>query len=196
MIPNSKVNHSDKINLLETKSIWSFKQKIARALWLPFSFVIRIKGPRFLSPVRVCLLRVFGAKIGNRVLVSGEVHIWCPWNLEIGDYSAISFNVEIYNFAKITIGRNTVISQHSYLCTATHDYTAPNLPLIMKPIFIGSQSWVAAKTFVAPGVTIGEGCVIGACSVVTKNIADWNVAAGNPAKIIRTRVINSNTKLI
>jgi putative colanic acid biosynthesis acetyltransferase WcaF len=107
----------------------------------------------------------------------------------MGERSCIGFNTEIYNFAPVEIGDHVVISQRSYLCTSTHNYGHPHFPLVSAPISIGSQAWIAAEAFIAPGVTIGEGTVIGARSLVTKSMPPWMVCAGNPCRSIKPRVI-------
>ena len=163
--------------------------KILRALWSLFQLPFLPHTPRFLSPLRIFLLRLFGAKIASPNLICGGVKVWCPWNLEIGRASAIAYGVELYNFAPIRIGENSVVSQYSYLCTSTHDYTNPLYPLVSKPIEIGSQAWIAAGVFVAPGVSIGDGAVVGARSVVTKNVREWTVSAGNPCREIKPRIL-------
>jgi putative colanic acid biosynthesis acetyltransferase WcaF len=165
------------------------RELILRALWqcvqLPF-YPLR---PRALSPVRVSLLRIFGAKIGKKVLICGGVRVHVPWNLEIGDHTAIGDKVEIYNLAPVYIGEHTTISQHAYLCASSHDYTRSDFPLYSLPITIGSQAWVASGAFVGPGVTIHEGAVVGARSVVLREVPPWTVAAGNPCRVIRPRVV-------
>jgi putative colanic acid biosynthesis acetyltransferase WcaF len=110
-------------------------------------------------------------------------------NLEMGDYSVLGAGVQVYNLAPISIGSNCVISQDSYLCSATHDYTDPAFPLESRPITVHSGAWIAAKVFVAPGITIGEGAVVGACSVVTRPVPPWMVCAGNPCRPIKPRVL-------
>jgi putative colanic acid biosynthesis acetyltransferase WcaF len=162
---------------------------LRRALWecvqLPF-YPLR---PRRLSWMRVALLRMFGAKIGRNVLICGGVRVHVPWNLELGDYAAIGDKVEIYNLAPIRIGAHSTVSQHTYLCTSSHDYTRSDFPLYSLPITVGAQAWIAAGAFVAPGVTIGEGSVVGARSVVLRDIPPWTVAAGNPCKLIKPREV-------
>jgi putative colanic acid biosynthesis acetyltransferase WcaF len=162
---------------------------LRRALWecvqLPF-YPLR---PRRLSWMRVALLRMFGAKIGRNVLICGGVRVHVPWNLELGDYAAIGDKVEIYNLAPIRIGAHTTVSQHTYLCASSHDYTRSDFPLYSLPITVGAQAWIAAGAFVAPGVTIGEGSVVGARSVVLRDIPPWTVAAGNPCKLIKPREV-------
>lgn len=81
------------------------------------------------------------------------------------------------------------MSQGSHLVTGTHDYTQEGFPLIIKPINIGSQCWIATEAFIHPGITIGEGCVIGARSVVIKDMPVWTVCSGHPCKPIKKRVM-------
>jgi len=142
------------------------------------------------NPWRICILRVFGACITGDALVPGSCRILQPWKLTLGDGVAIGRQVEIYNYAPVSIGDMTVISQYSYLCTGTHDYTDPHMPLTWAPIDIGPECWVAAGVFIGPGVSIGHGTVVGARSVVTRDLAEWSVCAGNPCKRLKTRALN------
>jgi putative colanic acid biosynthesis acetyltransferase WcaF len=162
---------------------------LRRALWECVQLPFHPLRPRGLSRMRVALLRMFGAKIGKNVLICGGVRVHVPWNLELGDYAAIGDKVEIYNLAPIRIGAHTTVSQHTYLCASSHDYTRSDFPLYSLPITVGAQAWIAAGVFVAPGVTIGEGSVVGARSVVLRDIPPWTVAAGNPCKLIKPREV-------
>ncbi len=137
------------------------------------------------------VLRLFGSKIGVQVNVYNTVRIYMPWNLEIGDYSSIGEYAYIYNLGKIRIGKSTTISQRVHLCAGTHDYTDPAMPLLKLPISINDQSWICADSFIGPDVIIGEGAVVGARAVVTKNVNDWNVVAGNPARVIKKRKLRA-----
>jgi len=134
------------------------------------------------------VLKLFGAKIGRAVHIYPGVKIWAPWNLEILDHAGIASGVNLYSQGKITIGRFTVVSQGSHICAGTHDYETPGFPLITKPIVIGDYSWVAADVFIHPGVTIGEGSVIGARSVVARDIPEWKIAVGFPCEVIKDRL--------
>ncbi len=165
------------------------KIKLLRTLWHCFQLPFFAHTPRLLSPLRILLLRLFGARIGPDCHVDNGVRIWIPWNLTVGRCSCIGFHSEIYNFAPVEIGDHVVLSQRSYLCTSTHDYTHSRFREISSPITVHSQAWVAAEVFIAPGVTVGEGAVIGACSVVTRSMPPWTVCAGNPCKPIRPRKI-------
>jgi putative colanic acid biosynthesis acetyltransferase WcaF len=79
------------------------------------------------------------------------------------------------------------VSQDSYLCASSHDITDHKHALILKPIVIEDQVWVAADAFIGPGVIIGQGAVVGARSAVFKNVEVWTVVGGNPAKFIKKR---------
>src|SRR5580704_9122839 len=159
---------------------------LKRLLWLCVQLPFWLRIPRVLNPIRIALLRLFGAQIGRRCLV-GTARIWIPWNLRMAEFSAIGDGAEIYNLAPVQIGPNSVVSQRSYLCTATHDYTKSDFPIYSLPIKIGASAWIAACAFIGPGINVGEGAVVGACSVVTKDVPPWTVCAGNPCRVIKTR---------
>jgi putative colanic acid biosynthesis acetyltransferase WcaF len=94
----------------------------------------------------------------------------------------------------IKIGAYSTISQYSYLCTASHDYRSLKMPLVAAPITIGERVWITADVFVGPGVTIGEGSVVLARSTVLKSVDSWMVVGGNPAKVIKARVLVQDTE--
>lgn len=148
-------------------------------------------SPQFLYGWRRFLLRLFGAKIGQKVHVRPSARITYPWKLTIGDYSWIGDNVELYTWGEITIGTNTVISQWSYICAAGHDFTSLSFDTFQKPVHIGNQVWVATDVFVAPGVTIGDAAVIGTRSTVLTNMPEAMVCYGNPAKPVKPRETKS-----
>jgi putative colanic acid biosynthesis acetyltransferase WcaF len=139
--------------------------------------------------IRNMILRLFGAKIPLKSLVYSSCKIYAPWNLTIGEHACVGPNTELYNKDKIAIKDNVVISQGSYLCTASHDISKKLLPLVTAPIIIENQAWIAAGTFIGMGVTIGEGAVVGARAAVFKDIEPWTVVGGNPAKFIKKREI-------
>jgi len=178
-----------RIDLYKVPSDTPFKVKLLRALWGLFQIPFWRHTPKGLSPVRIALLKLFGAKIAPGCEIGAGVRIWVPWNLTMGERSAIGFEAEIYNFAPVIIGRHVVVSQYTYVCTSTHDYTHPHFPLVSQPIRIGSQAWVATGCLLTPGVTIGEGAVIGARSLVTKSMPAWTVCAGSPCKPLKKRII-------
>ena len=127
-------------------------------------------SPQILYGWRRFLLRLFGAKIGNGVIIRPTAKVTYPWKVQIGDYSWIGDDVVLYSLGNITIGKNAVISQRSYICTGSHDYTKPEFTIYNSPVIIEDESWLATDVFVAPGVTIGSGAVIGARSSVYKSV--------------------------
>lgn len=177
----------DSIELKNSRHPWTLGQKLKRALWIAVWALFGRPGPRRFSPWRVFLLRLFGAQVHKSVLICGGVRVLMPWNLRIGEYTAIGDGVDIYNFGQVDIGSNTCISQRVWLCTGTHDYNKPDFPLIWDDIRIGDAVWLAAESFVAPGVTVADGAVVGARSVVTRDLQGWTVNAGNPCVLIKPR---------
>jgi putative colanic acid biosynthesis acetyltransferase WcaF len=145
-------------------------------------------SPQLFYGFRRWLLRRFGAQIGAGVIIRPSVKIPYPWKLKIGDYSWIGDDVVLYCFADITIGRDAVVSQKSYLCAGTHDYRSPNFDITASPIVIEDEAWIAADVFVAPGVTIGKGAVVGSRSSVFTNLPAMTVCVGSPARAIHARI--------
>lgn len=161
----------------------------ARALWSVVWTLLFRPTPRPLHAWRVMLLRAFGAKVGRQVRVYQSVRIWAPWNLTMEDGSCLGDDVDCYNVDRVHLEQRAVVSQYSFLCTATHDYTRQALPLQVAPIRIGADAWVTARAFIGPGITIGLGAVVGAGSVVTRDVEPWTVVVGNPARKVKHRTI-------
>lgn len=163
------------------RSIW-FVQ-----LWLVFEAIFVRSSPQVLYGWRRFCLRLFGAKIGRDVLIRPGVRVTFPWKVTIGDHCWIGDNVTLYNIAAIKIGDNSVVSQEAYLCTGSHDYHESSFSLVSSPITIEPESWVAARSFIGPGVTIGRGAIVGACSVVLRSVDSGAIVAGVPAKRVGAR---------
>lgn len=144
-------------------------------------------SPQFMFGWRRWLLKLFGAKIGRGVLIRPSVKVTYPWKVRIGDSAWIGDNVVLYSLGEIEIGDNAVVSQRSYLCSASHDYTQTDFPIYDQKICIGAQAWLATDVFVAPGVSIGAGAVVGARSSVFHDLPAMTVCIGTPAKFIKTR---------
>ena len=161
---------------------------VKRIVWsIVNKTLFRLLITPYLKEVRNALLRMFGAKVAKGIMIYPSVDIWYPWKLEIGRYSCIGPKVNLYNKDSIIIGDNVVISQESFLCTASHDYNKASHDLITKPIIIHDRVWVASQAFVGMGVTLGEGAVVGARSAVFMDVEPWTVVGGNPATSIKKR---------
>lgn len=163
------------------------KSKFKVQLWWFFYALLFKPSPQVLYGWRRVLLKLFGAKIGKKAIIRPTVEITYPWNLVIGDYCQIGDNVVLYTLGKIEIGNHSVISQRSYLCAGGHDYKRIEFPIFSKKIVIEDQCWIAADVYVAPGIHVGRGTVVGARSSVFKNLPSGKVCLGSPAKVIKDR---------
>lgn len=168
--------------------------RAGRALWRIVQGTLFRFSPRPLHPFRAILLRLFGARVSLKARVYPRVRVWAPWNLELEDYATLADDVDCYCVDLIRIGAHTTVSQYSFLCGASHDHERADMPLTPAPIVIGSHCWLAADVFVAPGVTIGEGTVVGARSSVFRDLPAWKVCVGSPARPTGDRVVRSRNE--
>jgi putative colanic acid biosynthesis acetyltransferase WcaF len=160
---------------------------VVQLWWLVQATLFRA-SPQVMYGFRRWLLRLFGAQIGKGVIIRPSVTIPYPWKLQVGDYSWIGDHAVLYTFAKITIGKNAVVSQKSYLCAGTHDYRSSSFEIQAFPIVIEDEVWLAADVFVAPGVTVGKGTVVGSRSSVFSDLPQMMICVGSPARPVRARI--------
>lgn len=180
-----------KVNLSKYKNALSRRHQFVRLIWTLVWWGFAKPFPRSIgSGWKRFLLRIFGAKIHKTAKVYSTAKIYYPANLIMEEYACIASDVDCYNVAPIHIKANTTVSQGAYLCTASHDISDPQLPLITAPITIEDQAWICADAFIGMGVTVGEGAVVGARAAVFKDVEAWSVVGGNPAKLIKKRIIN------
>jgi putative colanic acid biosynthesis acetyltransferase WcaF len=165
----------------------SLDNKLGRIAWSFAYHILFRPSPTFLHGWRAFLLRRFGARIGHGAHAYPRARIWAPWNLVMGRRSCLANDVDCYSVAQVTLGDDAVVSQYTYLCSASHDFQDAEFPLVSAPIIIENRAWVAAGAFIGPGVTIGEGAVVGARSTVLRDATPWTVYAGNPARPIKAR---------
>lgn len=177
------------LSLFKQPSNFRGRPAVVVQLWWLVQSTLFGWSPQFCYGWRRFLLRLFGAKIGQKVLIRPSARFTYPWKVSIGDYAWIGDDVVLYSLGEISIGQNAVISQRSYICTGSHDISKQAFDIYAKPICIGEGAWVATDVFVAPGVTIGSGAVVGARSTVLDDLPDGMVCYGSPAKPIKKRVI-------
>ncbi len=140
------------------------------------------------------LLRCFGAQVGAGCRIAPSCRVWAPWNLVMGEFSALGDGVDCYSMDRITIGSKVAVSQRTFLCAGSHDVRTLDRPLITGPIVIENHVWIAAESFVHPNVVIREGAVIGARSVVLKDMPAWSVCAGHPCRKLKDRVLKEKRR--
>lgn len=174
-------------------SVMPVREKIVERLWEILRPLICGCTPWFMRKWRLRWTRLVAS------LIKGE-HMYCssvglsrscridyPWRIKIGEQSSIGNSSWVYALAPITIGRKCCIGDEVKLLTGTHDVSSSRFALVTRPIVIGDNVWIATGAMVMPGVTIGEGAVIAAGSVVTKDVAPWTIVGGNPARHIKDR---------
>ena len=169
------------------ESPWPVGDRLLRLLWEFAWFVFCEWTPKPLNPWRLFWLRLFGAKIHGTPFVHQRARIAIPWNLTLHDRACLGDRTNAYTLGEVEIGPRATVAQEVYLSTGTHDFARPEIPLLTARITIGDDAFIGARAFVMPGVTIGAGSVIGACSVVTSDVPPYVMAAGNPCRVLRPR---------
>ncbi len=166
---------------------FSLGNRLARVGWgLAWLLLARFTPPP-LHGWRRLVLRAFGARVGRGARVHSSVSIWLPSNLELGENCLIGPGARLYNQGRIRIGSRSVVSQRAHLCASSHDLNDPNFQLVLRPITIGEQCWVAAEAFVGPGVTMHDRSVLAARGALFGNAEADTIYRGNPAEAIKRR---------
>jgi len=163
------------------------RNKVVVQLWWLVECTLFRLSPQIFYKWRVRLLRIFGAEIGEGVLIRPTVKVTYPWKVRIGKNSWVGDNVTLYSLGEINIGSNTIVSQGCYLCTGSHDYQSKKFEIYSKPISIGDSTWLASDVFVAPGVNIGSRVVVGARSSIFKDLADQVVCRNATSLAVKPR---------
>lgn len=165
--------------------------KIKRAWW---NIICVLFFRPFITKIfrkwRIAILKMFGAQIEWDAEVYSSVKIWAPWNLKMGHRACLGPEVICYNQDKVMLEDDVVVSQYSYLCTASHDINmlnTANNSLITAPIWIKEKAWIGSKAYIGLGVCIGKAAIVGATASVYKSVEDYHVVGGNPSKTIKIR---------
>jgi putative colanic acid biosynthesis acetyltransferase WcaF len=158
-----------------------------RLVWNIVHALLYRTSPRPFHAWRSLLLRAFGATMGPDCHFYPRSKVWAPWNLHCADQVTLADEAEIYNPAPMHFGSHAIVSQGAYLCGATHDYNSPAFPLLAYEMHFGARCWVCAKAIVGPGVSLGEGAVLGLGAVATRSLEPWTVCAGSPARPVKER---------
>lgn len=138
---------------------------------------------------RASLARVYIKKCGKNVNI--EPHTLFHHALSIDDNSGIGEHSEIYG--DVTIGKNVMMGTNCIIYSRNHRFDRTDIPMNeqgfseVKPVIIGDDVWIGGRVTILPGVHVGHGSIIGAGAVVTKDVPEYAIVGGNPAKVIRYR---------
>ncbi|MFT3932641.1 MAG: hypothetical protein QM726_03415 [Chitinophagaceae bacterium] len=164
-----------------------FVDKLRRYTWSTAWLLLCRWTPNPMHNWRRAVLKMFGAKISEKNFIYPSCKIWAPWLLQTEEVVTIGPDVEIYNPGGIRLGHHSIISQGAFICGATHDYNSADFTYIKKEIVLAPYAWICAHAVVLPGVTCGEGSVLGAAAITSRDLKPWTVYAGNPARAVAAR---------
>lgn len=191
---SSRLYQKNKNQSDRNESPWSFREALVTRVWHLAWIFLYCWTPKRLNCWRLFLLRIFGAKIDGRPFVYSTAQIYAPFLLTLSEGATLGPYSEVYNLGPVFLGERVTVSQQTLICNGTHDLADPVLPLLIGEVVIGDDVFIGARAFVMPGVKIGEGAVVGACAVVTKDVEPWTVVAGNPACFIKKREMREEEK--
>lgn len=163
--------------------------RLKRALWYFFNLFFMVNKYNPFSGLRRSVLRLFGAKIGKKVVIKPGVNVKYPWFLEIGDFSWIGEDVWIDNLGKVKIGANVCVSQGALLLSGNHNYKKSTFDLMVNEIILEDGVWIGAKSIVNGGVTCHSHAILTSGSVTSANLEAYKIYKGNPATFVRNRVM-------
>jgi putative colanic acid biosynthesis acetyltransferase WcaF len=170
-----------------TKGLTRGRGVLVETLWYALKCAFFTTILPWPSALKVSILRLFGAKMGSGVVIKPRVNIHLPWKLTVGDHCWLGEGAWILNLEEISIGAHVCVSQNAFLCTGNHDFRNPGMPYRNAPIAIEDGAWIAAQTFIGPGVSIGREAVVLAGSVVLKSLEGGNVYQGSPCVMTGSR---------
>lgn len=141
--------------------------------------------------IKLLILRMFGARIGEGVMIKPKVNIKYPWLLIVQSYVWIGEEVWIDNLVEVVLGKNVCLSQGAMLLTGNHDYKNSKFDLKVGKIVLEEGVWIGAKAIVCPNVTCYSHAVLAVNSVAVKDLEAYGIYQGNPAQYVRERKIES-----
>lgn len=170
--------------------MWTFFKKIWYAFYWFIPAKLRIsQRSKFAKKIRRFYAKRVVAKMGKNVNIERRA-VFGP-AVEIGDNSGIGINCEVYGPVKI--GNNVMMGPEVVIYTSGHKHDRVDIPMVeqgnedVRPVTIGNDVWIGRRAIIMPGVVIGDGCIIGAGAVVTKDVPDYSIVGGVPAKVVKKR---------
>ena len=166
--------------------------KIKRLIWFIVNVIVFQNRLNGWSGSKVFFLRLFGAKVGNNVVIKPNVNIKHPWMLSIGNNSWIGEQVWIDNLAQTNIGANVCLSQGAMLLCGNHNYKKVAFDLMVGEINLEEGVWIGAHSIVGPNVICHSHSVLSVNSVASSNLEAYNIYQGTPAVVIRKRIMTTD----
>lgn len=163
--------------------------RVKQLVWYGVNIIFFKNSFNILSSVKVSLLKLFGARLGQGVVVKPSVNIKYPWKLQIGDHCWIGEEVWIDNLSDVVLGNNVTLSQGSLLLTGSHDHTRTSFDFLSQPIFLEDGVWIGARAVVGGGVRCKSHSILGINSVAEKDLESYTIYKGNPAVPVLIRNI-------
>lgn len=168
------------------------KSAFVRLLWYFVNSLIFQSSLFPVNSLKLGLLRLFGAQVGQGVVIKPSVTIKYPWRLSIGSHVWIGEKVWIDNLADVGIGSHVCISQGAMLLTGSHNYKQPTFDLMLGKIVLDEGVWIGAQAVVCPGVIGRSHSVLSVNSVATAHLEAFKIYQGNPAVVKRDRVLSDS----
>ena len=168
-------------------SPWSVSLRIKMLVWEYVWLILCSWTPKPANRWRLLWLMIFGCKIYGKPFVHQRARIQIPWNLILHDHACLGDRANAYTLGVIEIFEHATVGQEVYLCTGTHAFNKPEMNLITSKITINKNAFLGVRAVIMPGITIGENAIIGAGSLVTKNVEKNTIVGGNPAQYIKNR---------
>jgi maltose O-acetyltransferase len=198
----TNLNSADRLPQFQDSSLAVAKrQKLSfrRGLWLALYYAIArnlpdapLPGAGIANALRLFLVKRIFKEVGREVKIHAGVSFGCGVNVQIGDYSSLNGRCWIAN--DTIIGVDVMMGPEIVVLSGSHNFKRVDIPMReqgappRRPVVIGDDVWIGTRSIILPGTKIGSHSIIGAGSVVTKDVEEWAVVAGNPARKIRSRL--------
>lgn len=177
----------NRINLAEKLKAYRSMRFIKSYLVSLFALALALAAYIPSNRMRRLVLRCCGVRIEKNVLVYHGFEFRSPWRCQIGRNTVIGYNAILDARGGLKIGRNVNLSSEVAIWTAQHDFRTPDFEYQTAPVVIEDRAWISFRSTILPGVTVGEGAVVAAGAVVTKDVPPYTLVGGVPAKPIETR---------
>lgn len=188
--PTAPTGPQVRLDLFDNSGFDRGRPRWVEALWILTKWAFFVTPLPWPNGWKRLLLRVFGAKVGKGVIIRPGVNVHFPWRLSVGNHCWIGESAHLLSIAPITFEDHVALGHQVYIAAGSHDIRSATMAPQHAPVLVKTGTWIASRAFIGPGVTVRERVVVGAGAVVIKDVGPDVVVAGNPARVIRPRVID------